>query len=102
MGAWSTAINGNDEYKSVYESFRELYSEFENGKWLYDIASIRKKIKEEFAFQLADKDLEHEIWFAQAKAFWDYGINDDLAYKKTKQIISSGANLDVWRRLNAS
>src|SRR5688572_1202489 len=101
MGTWSTSINGNDEFMEVYETFKELYHEHDGKKWLYDLQELDKKLKERFSYAMENPDLAHEFWFAQAKAFWEYGIDDDNAFKKVKKIIQSGANLEVWRSLDA-
>jgi hypothetical protein len=101
MGVWSTSISGNDEFKVIYDTFRELYCEHDGKKWLYELPAIKRRMAETFSFQLENEDVADEFWFAQAKAFWDYGINDDSAFKKVKKIISSGSNLEVWKRLGA-
>jgi hypothetical protein len=71
MGTWSPAINGNDEFQTIYDAFKELYLEYTNDQWPYGIPEIKQKMSELFSFQLENKELAHEFWFAQAKAFWD-------------------------------
>jgi hypothetical protein len=102
MGTWNTSISGNDEFMSVYETFKGLYAEYDGKKWLYDLDILKSKMQEQFAEKLNDKDTADEYWFAMAKAFWDYGIKDDSAYLKTQEIINSGSNLEVWKSLDAT
>jgi hypothetical protein len=102
MGTWNTSITGNDEFMSVYESFKEAYGEYDGKKWVYDLDVLKKKMEEQFAEKLKDKDLAADYWFAMAKAFWDYGIKDDSAYLETKQIVISGSDLETWRSLEAT
>lgn len=102
MGTWSTAISGNDQYQEVYYAFKEIYSDYDGKKWLYEIPEIKTKLLEQFSFELNNEDIVAEVWFALAKAFWDYGIGDDFAFKKTKQIVESGSNLKTWARLEAN
>lgn len=102
MGRWGTAVSGNDDYMEVYEFFQELYFDHSGKDWVYSIADVKKKIAERFSFQLSEPGLENEIWFAQAKAFWDYGIPDKTAYQKVKQIVKSGSDLEWWRKLEAT
>lgn len=101
MGTWSVSISGNDEFRVIYDTFRELYCEHDGKNWLYELPEIKKKMAETFSFQLNNEDIADDFWFAQAKAFWDFGIKDDPAFDKVKKIISSGSNLEVWRRLEA-
>lgn len=101
MGTWSAAINGNDDFMTVYEAFRELYSEHDGKKWVYELPEIKKKMNEQFSFQLGNDELAAEFWFAQAKSFWDFGIDDDSALKKVKKIIESGSDLETWKNLSA-
>lgn len=99
MGTWSVAINGNDEFRTVYDYFKELYTEYDGKKWVYDIPGIKRRMEESFTFLLSKEELAKEYWLAIAKASWDFGIEDDWAIKKVKEIVAAGTDSKAWKEL---
>ncbi|MBL7707682.1 MAG: hypothetical protein JNJ86_01355, partial [Chitinophagaceae bacterium] len=99
MGTWSVAINGNDEFRTVYDYFKELYTEYDGKKWVYDIPGIKQLMEETFAFLLSKEELAKEYWLALAKVGWDFGIEDDWAIKKVKEIVAAGTDSKAWKEL---
>ncbi|MFC3197689.1 hypothetical protein ACFOET_08700 [Parapedobacter deserti] len=95
MGAWGTAISSNDTYADIYGEFFDLYNEG------LDIAEISKKLLTDNQEIIKDKDDSNNFWFALAKAQWECKQLDKELFERVKTIIKTGADLEVWRRLEA-
>ena len=95
MGAWGTAISSNDTYADVYEAFFELYNDG------LDVQEISRSLVKKNQDIIKDSDDCNNFWFALARAQWECKQLDPELHKKVKNIIDTGADIDVWRRLDA-
>src|SRR5688500_2682262 len=95
MGAWGTAISSNDTYADIYGEFFDLYNEG------LEVEEISKKLIADNQETISDPDDSNNFWFALAKAQWECKHLDKELYDRVKTIIETGADLDVWRQLDA-
>ncbi|GAA3973680.1 hypothetical protein [Hymenobacter antarcticus] len=91
MGAWSTAINGNDTFLDIYQNFFDLYNQGAN------IQDISKQIVDEFAEMFDDYDDRNNALFALALAQWETKSLDPKIFEQVKAIIESGIDLELWK-----
>ena len=96
MGAWGTAISSNDTYADVYANFFDLYNEG------LEVENISQKIILDNHAIINDSTDQNNFWFALAKAQWECKQLDSTVLKKVSAIITSGADLEVWKNLDAS
>ena len=95
MGAWETAISSNDTYADIYDEFFDLYND---GQTVKDISNKLIADNQETIDELDDSN---NFWFALAKAQWECKQLDTEILEKVKEIIETGLDLEVWRRLDA-
>lgn len=95
MGTWNSKIDGNDTFQDIYQSFFELYNQGENP------VNISKQIKEDFAEMFNDIDDRNNSLFGLALAQWETKSLDTKIYKQIKEIIDSGNDLEVWKKLGS-
>lgn len=95
MGAWETAILSNDTYADIYGEFFDLYNDG------LDVAEISKKLIATNQETINDKDDCNNFWFALAKAQWECKQLDKDIFDRVKKIVETGADLEVWRQLDA-
>jgi|GEM_PF-642240 hypothetical protein len=96
MGTWSTSLSSNDLYADIYYEFFELYNDG------YSVDEISEKIIRENTKIFDDFEEGYNCWLALAKAQWECKQLGDKVFEKVKQIIESGTDIEVWRRLGAS
>lgn len=96
MGTWGTSLSSNDLYADIYFEFFELYNEG------FSVDEISEKIIRENTKTFDDFEEGYNGWLALAKAQWECKKLDEKVFKKVKQIIESGSDIEVWRRLGAS
>jgi hypothetical protein len=95
MGVCGTAISSNDTYADIYGKFFDHYN---NG---LDVAEISKKLITDNQETINDKDDCNNFWFALAKAQWECKQLDKDIFDRVKKVIETGADLEVWRQLDA-
>jgi hypothetical protein len=95
MGNWGTAIKSNDTYADIYGEFFDLYNDG------LEVEAISKKLIAANQETINDPDDANNFWFALAKAQWECKQLDSELLDRVKQIIETGADLDVWRQLDA-
>ena len=95
MGAWGTAISSNDTYADIYSEFFDLYNDG------IDVAEISKKLIADNQETINDTDDCNNFWFALAKAQWECKQLDKDIFDRVKKVIETGADLEVWRQLDA-
>lgn len=95
MGTWNTKINGNDTFQDIYQNFFDAYNQGQ------EPADISKQIQADFAEIFADYDDKNNSLFGLALAQWETKSLDQSVYKKVKEIIESGNDLEVWKGLGA-
>lgn len=95
MGSWGPAVSSNDTYADVYDAFFELYNE---GK---EVLEITEKLIVENKDTIADKDDSHNFLFAIAKCQWECKALDNSIFNRVKEIITSGADIEIWKDLGA-
>lgn len=95
MGAWKTAISSNDTYADIYGEFFDLYN---SG---LDVAEISEKLIADNQETINDLDDCNNFWFALAKAQWECKQLDKDIFDRVKKVIETGADLAVWRKLDA-
>jgi hypothetical protein len=96
MGSWGTAISSNDSYADIYDEFFELYN---NGIEVSEVSERLLKNNQEI---IKDPDDANNFWFAIAKAQWECKQLDPKVLDKVRQIIESGNDIEVWKRLDAT
>lgn len=95
MGAWGTAISSNDTYADIYGTFFDLYNDG------LEVEEISKKLIADNHETINDKDDSNNFWFALAKAQWECKQLDKDIFYRVKKIVETGADLEVWRQLDA-
>lgn len=95
MGAWGTAISSNDTYADIYDEFFDLYNEGQS------LEEISKKLIADNQETINEPDDSNNFWFALAKAQWECKQLETKILERVKQIIETGSDLQVWRRLDA-
>jgi hypothetical protein len=96
MGAWGTAISSNDTYADIYGEFFDLYNVG------LDVVEISKKLIADHQETINDADDCNNFWFALAKAQWECKQLDKDIFDRVKKVIETGADLEVWRQLDAN
>ncbi len=97
MGCWGMGLTQSDEFCEFYEKFMELYDAG------MDIAEIPNELLQEYNREFEPDDgVFHDAYFAIAKAQWMCGGVQPEIMQKVSEIISSGANIDFLRELEAS
>src|SRR5258705_5938137 len=95
MGAWGTAISSNDTFADIYDEFFDFY----NGG--LEVEEIFKRLVANNKEIINDSDESNNFWFALAKAQWECKqLNKDV-YVNVKNIINTGADIEVWKNLGA-
>jgi len=95
MGAWGTAISSNDTYADIYGKFFDLYNDG------LDVSEISKNLIADNQETINDTDDSNNFWFALAKAQWECKQLDKDIFDQVKKVIETGADLGVWRQLDA-
>ena len=95
MGAWGTAISSNDTYADIYGEFFDLYNDG------LDVVEISKKLIADNQETINDNDDCNNFWFALAKAQWECKQLDYDIFDRVKKVVETGADLEVWRQLDA-
>lgn len=95
MGAWGTAISSNDTYADVSGEFFDLHNDGQS------VEDISRKLIADNQETINEPDDSNNFWFALAKAQWECKQLDTELLDRVKQIIETGSDLEVWRRLDA-
>lgn len=95
MGAWGTAISSNDTYADIYDEFFDLFNEGQS------LEEISKKLIADNQETINEPDDSNNFWFALAKSQWECKQLETEILERVKQIIETGSDLQVWRRLDA-
>lgn len=95
MGAWGTAISSNDTYADIYDEFFDLYNDGQS------VEDISKKLIADNQETINEPDDSNNFWFALAKAQWECKQLDTEILERVREIIETGLDLEVWRRLDA-
>lgn len=96
MGTWGTSISANDTFADIYDEFFELYNEG------FEVNDISKRLFTENQEIINDAYDSDNFWFALAKAKWECKQLDGELYGRVKNIIDTGADIEVWRQLDAT
>jgi len=96
MGVWGFAISSNDTYGDVYGAFFDMYNDG------VEVKDISQKLITQNQETINIPDDCNNFWFALAKSQWECKqINIDVL-NRVKQIIETGVDIEVWRRLGAN
>ena len=95
MGTWNTSINGNDAFLDIYSKFYELYDEKVNPD------EISTQLFEEFKELFDDVDDRNNALFGLALAQWETKSQDAIIFEQVREIVESGNDIEVWKRLGA-
>ncbi|MGB3453989.1 MAG: hypothetical protein WBA59_09180 [Moheibacter sp.] len=95
MGTWNTKINGNDTFQDIYQNYFDLYNQGQNP------VDVSKQIQGDFAEMFNDYDDRNNSLFGLALAQWETKSLDATVYKKVREIIETGNDLEVWKGLGA-
>ncbi len=95
MGTWDTAINGNDTFNDIYHNFFGLYNQG------HSPVSISKQIIENFGEMFNDLEDRNNALFGLALAQWETKSLDSEVFKQVKEIVETGNDLKLWKRLEA-
>lgn len=95
MGSWGTAISSNDTYADIYAEFFDLYNDG------LDVKKVTAKLISKHQETINHSTDCHNFWFALAKAQWECKQLDQNILERVRYIIKSGADLEVWRKLDA-
>ncbi len=96
MGTWSTAIKGNDTSADIYDEFFNRYNSGEEA-----VAISQKLVESNPEIYRNDQD-GHNILFALALAQWETKSLDEGVLKRVEDVISAGADLEMWREAGAT
>jgi hypothetical protein len=94
MGTWNTKINGNDTFQDIYQNFFDLYNQGQNP------TDISKQLQVDFAEMFSDYDDKNNSLFGLALAQWETKSLDPIIFKKVKEIIETGNDLEFWKGLD--
>ncbi len=95
MGTWNIKIDGNDTFLDIYQNFFDLYN---NGK---NPAYVSRQIMDDFSEMFNSHDDRNNSLLALALAQWETKSLDEKIYKKVKEIIETGNDLELWKGLGA-
>lgn len=96
MGWLGMGITQGDDYYETYRLFMECYDKGE------EIEDITRRILNEQFLQFEESDgVNHDVYFALAKAQWKCGALSDHLLEKVKYIVESGENLNYLAELGA-
>ena len=95
MRTWGVAISSNDTYADIYSEFFDLYNDG------LEVAEISVKLIRENQEIIDDLEESNNFWFALAKAQWECKQLEEDLFLRIREIIESGNDLEVWRRLEA-
>ena len=95
MGYWGTAISSNDTFADIYGEFFDLYNDG------LDVSEISEKLIARHQDTIDDPEDCNNFWFALAKAQWECKKLDSGVFNRVKEIIETGADLEVWRQCDA-
>lgn len=95
MGTWNTKIKGNDVFLDIYQNFLDLYNQGKNP------IDISRKIRDDFAEMFNDYEDKNNSLFGLALAQWETKSLDPIVYKKIKEVIETGNDLQIWKELGA-
>lgn len=95
MGVWGTSISSNDTYADIYDEFFDRYNDGQS------VADISKKLIANNQETINEPDDNNNFWFALAKAQWECRQLDKEILERVREIIETGLDLEVWRRLGA-
>lgn len=96
MGNWGTSIKDSDVFSDIYNDFFKRYNDGANPK------SISKIVLERNSDMLQIDKEKHDLWFALALAQWETKSLESDVLSKVEKIIKSGADLKLWKELNAT
>ncbi|WP_242206688.1 hypothetical protein [Aestuariivivens insulae] len=95
MGVWNTEIKGNDTTLDIYSNFFDKYNYGGNQVW------VSEEIKTEFADYFSDSEDRNNSLFGLALAQWETKSLEPEILKEVKEIIDSGTDLELWKKLGA-
>jgi hypothetical protein len=96
MGAWGTSISSNDTFADIYDEFFDLYNDG------LEVEEISKRLIQANQEIINDPDDNNNFWFALAKAKWECKQLDFDLFQRIKNIVNTGADIEVWRQLDAN
>jgi hypothetical protein len=96
MGAWGTGISSNDTFADIYGEFFDLYNDG------HEVSEISEELIKRNQETIKDPDDANNFWFALAQCNWETKSLDRLLLERISTIVSSDADLEVWRRLGAT
>ena len=95
MAFWGTAISMNDTYADIFGAFLEMYNDG------LPVKEISEKLIEENQDIINDGEEKHNFWFALARAQWEAKELDPVVLEKVRDIVESGADIELWQFLKA-
>lgn len=95
MGAWGTGISSNDTFADVRGEFFELYDQGQPP------SSITANLISAYRETINDPDDANDFWFALALAQWECNELEPELFDRVSNIITSGDDIERWRRLDA-
>jgi len=96
MGSWGTEISSSDSYADIYGSF---FSYYDLG---LSVSEVSEKLIDENQQIINDELESNNFWFALSRAQWECNQLDINVLAKVKKIIESGAEIEIWKQLEAS
>lgn len=96
MGTWGTAIKSNDTACDVYADYMYRYNEGAAP------AAITEQIIHDNQDLINDSEEAHNFWLTLALANWETKALEESLFRRVASIIESGADLDLWRVLDAT
>ncbi len=95
MGTWGTAISSNDTYADIYSEFMDMYNDG------LEVPEITLQLLKSNQDLIDDRDGKNDFWFAIAMAQWECKSLDNDIYKRVRQIVESGEDIELWKKQNA-
>lgn len=96
MGTWGIAIKDNDAFADIYGEFFDLYNKGEKPE------IVSQKLRSDYWEILEIEEEKHSYWFAFALAQWETKSLQPDVLSKVENIISSGDDLNLWKKLGAT
>ena len=95
MGAWNTAINGNDTFLDVYRAFFDLYNQGRNP------IEVSKQVLDDLQAMFNDHEDRNNSLFALALAQWETKSLDHSTLDTIKTIVKTDDDIKLWKELGA-
>ncbi len=103
MGAWSTAILGNDSSAEVYEYFKRMYRYQEGPAFKWSVPEIIDSLYTYYYDSITTMPSEKcHFFLALSLGLWEMGEDDPAVFNQAKTLVENRVDYDAWKELDAN